>query len=414
MKGYDIIIIGLQSWDIGIGSNCKDIARELAKNNRVLYVNSPLNRMTMIRNRRDPKIRKRKDILKGKVEDITRESQNLWILDPLTILESISRLPWNWLFDKLNRVNNERFAREIRTALHRLQFRDYILFNDGSMFRGFYLKELLNPKLYVYYFRDNFLAMDFWKIQGTRIQPQLMAKADLVLTNSKYLGDLAEKYNVNTVCVGQGFDAALYDKARVGPTPADLQSIPHPIIGYTGALLSIRLDPGIISHIARNNPGWSIVLIGPEDDEFRKSELHHTKNVYFTGLKRPEELPAYISCFDVCINPQKINELTIGNYPRKVDEYLSLGKPVVATRTVLMEEFSTVTYLASSHEEFSEKIRQALSENTPELETEREAFAFTHSWEKNTELIGKEMERSMNAGKSSINEAKTNLLYSIL
>ncbi len=45
-----------------------------------------------------------------------------------------------------------------------------------------------------------------------------------------------------------------------------------------------------------------------------------------------KELPGYIQHFDVCINPQKLNPITIGNYPLKVDEYLAMGKPVVATR----------------------------------------------------------------------------------
>jgi hypothetical protein len=40
MNGMDIIVTGLQPWDVEIGSNCKNIAIEFAKNNRVLYVNA--------------------------------------------------------------------------------------------------------------------------------------------------------------------------------------------------------------------------------------------------------------------------------------------------------------------------------------------------------------------------------------
>ena len=36
ITGRDFIITGLQPWDIAIGSNAKDIAREIAKNNRLL------------------------------------------------------------------------------------------------------------------------------------------------------------------------------------------------------------------------------------------------------------------------------------------------------------------------------------------------------------------------------------------
>ena len=34
IKGRDIVVLGIQAWDIEIGSNCKNIATEFAKNNR--------------------------------------------------------------------------------------------------------------------------------------------------------------------------------------------------------------------------------------------------------------------------------------------------------------------------------------------------------------------------------------------
>jgi teichuronic acid biosynthesis glycosyltransferase TuaH len=69
IKNRDIIVIGIQAWDIEIGSNCKNIAEEFAKNNRVLYVNSPLDRISMFRLRKLEKIQKRIRIVKsGKAE----------------------------------------------------------------------------------------------------------------------------------------------------------------------------------------------------------------------------------------------------------------------------------------------------------------------------------------------------------
>ncbi|HAI83429.1 MAG TPA: glycosyl transferase family 1, partial [Chitinophagaceae bacterium] len=87
---------------------------------------------------------------------------------------------------------------------------------------------------------------------------------------------------------------------------------------------------------ATAKPEWSLVLVGPEDEAFKQSALHQLPNVHFLGSKQPEALPEYVAAFDVCINPQLLNEVTIGNYPRKVDEYLAMGKPVVATQTEAM------------------------------------------------------------------------------
>ena len=46
IHGRDIVVVGQQPWDTALGSNCKDIALEFSRHNRVLYVNSPLDRNT--------------------------------------------------------------------------------------------------------------------------------------------------------------------------------------------------------------------------------------------------------------------------------------------------------------------------------------------------------------------------------
>ena len=392
IKGQDIIVTSLQSWDIEIGSNCKNIAMEFARNNRVLYINSPLDRSTIWRKKNDPMVKKRLEILQGKSDDLVKVADNLWTLYPRTLLESISRIPWNWLFDRGNKINNRRLARQIQSAISRLHFKNPILFNDNNMFRGFYLKEMINPKLYVYYSRDNLLAIDFWKHQGKRMEPALMQKSDLILTNSNYLAEIAKRNNPLTYYVGSGCDLTLYEKKRITSKPSDLNSIPSPIIGYTGTLFSIRLDIDILRHLAKQYPKWSIVLIGPEDETFRKSDLHAQKNVHFLGNKSPDLLPEYINYFDVAINPQKINELTIGNYPRKIDEYLALGKPVVASKTDAMSVFAEHAYLATGVEDFGKKVEQAIYENTPAREESRVNLSHDHSWENNVKEIYRVME----------------------
>ena len=44
ITGKDFVFTGLQPWDIPIGSNARDIALEVSKHNRVLYVNTPLDK----------------------------------------------------------------------------------------------------------------------------------------------------------------------------------------------------------------------------------------------------------------------------------------------------------------------------------------------------------------------------------
>ncbi|MFC7669776.1 glycosyltransferase [Hymenobacter humi] len=64
-----------------------------------------------------------------------------------------------------------------------------------------------------------------------------------------------------------------------------------------------------------------------------------------------------MSYFDVCTNPQAVNEVTIGNYPLKIDEYLAMGKPVVATATRAMDMFADYVYLPRNAQEWLEQAR---------------------------------------------------------
>jgi glycosyltransferase involved in cell wall biosynthesis len=231
------------------------------------------------------------------------------------------------------------------------------------------------------------IAVDYWKTQGIRIEAELMRKSDLVVANSTYLAELARKFNPHSYYVGQGCDVSLFDKKLIKNIPEDIKNIKKPIIGYIGALLNLRLDIEVLVYIAKQHSDWNVVLVGPEDDTFKNSELHNLDNVYFLGSKKMEELPSYLYAFDVAINPQKINEVTIGNYPRKVDEYLAMGKPVVQTKTKAMEVFEGYVYLAETKEDYVSLIEKALKENSPEKELKREKLARSHTWENNVNEI---------------------------
>ncbi len=387
VQGRDFVIVGQQPWDTEIGSNCKNIAQEFSKNNRVLYVNSPLDRITLMRNKGDQKVQKRAAVINGKVNGLESISTNLWNLYPDRLIESITWIKSHALFNALNKINNRRFANAISKAMATLGFKDIILFNDNDMFRSFYLKELLHPTVSIYYSRDYMLAVDYWKYHGEILEPKLIAKSDICMANSTYLANYCKKYNPDSYYVGQGCELDMFTNLASNEAPRDISGISKPIIGYVGALQSIRLDIELLAYLATQKPEWSIVLVGPEDEAFKKSSLHGIKNIHFLGSKQPSELPAYINAFDVCLNPQIVNQVTIGNYPRKIDEYLAMGKPVVATTTEAMSIFAAHTYLAASKEEYPILIEKALAEDSPALRENRKTFASSHTWENSVKEI---------------------------
>lgn len=387
MKDRDIVIVALQSWDFEIGSNARNIAREFAKSNRVIYVNPPLDRITRYKKSGDQKTQRFLKVINHQEEGLHQVEDNIWNLTPDFVAESINWIGVPFIYDAINRSNNRKFAGSIQAAIKKLGFRNIIVFNDNFMFGGFYLKEFLKPATYCYYIRDYLIVQPYFKKHGTRLEPRIIRDADVIVANSTYLQEYAAQYNKKSYYVGQGCEVDMFDEKLINEKPADLKEIGSPLIGYVGNLTSQRLDIQLLIDIAQQKPEWNIVLVGPEDNAFRSSKLHEMKNVFFLGKKRPDELPAYVRYFDVCMNPQAINQLTIGNYPRKIDEYLAMGKPTVATTTKAMEIFAKETYLASDASEYIVQIRKALAENDEALKQQRIATARSHTWENSVKDI---------------------------
>ena len=62
-----------------------------------------------------------------------------------------------------------------------------------------------------------------------------------------------------------------------------------------------------------------------------RSELPRRPNIHYLGAKTYDQLPAYLSGWDVALMPFAMNESTQFISPTKTPEYLAGGKPVVST-----------------------------------------------------------------------------------
>lgn len=387
MENKDFIFTSLQSWDVSIGSTVREIAKEVAKKNRVLFINSPLDIRTFYGEENITETVFRRNVIKSGQISIRQPHENIWLIDfPFTLLP-VQFLPDGYLFDIVNRWNNRRIYTESYKIAKQLDFKDYILFIDNDLYRSFYAAEYLKPQLSIFYYRDH-LQKIYWERHAPRLRSRICAKSDLVLTNSDTFREFLHSFNPkNTYSVGQGVNLEQFDIKKQYHIPDDIARISHPIIGYTGYLTSARLDLDLIYNIAKSRPNYSFVLVGPEDDAFVKHSLHQLNNVYFLGEKKYDLIPAYIQSFDVCINPQIVNEVTNGNYPLKIDEYLSMGKPVAATDTDFMRIFGDTCWRCNDLRTYVEAIDEALHVNTQEAIKKRIEMANLHSWSHCVERI---------------------------
>lgn len=377
----NFVFVSLQRINTDRESTSTSLAKELSKEHRVLYVNPPIDRRTWFSKTNDIYTQAHIQDIKNKQAGLVKVSEHLSVLSPDKVIESINWIPSTQIFSLFNLINNKRFSSCIKKAIQELSFESFIIVNDKDMFRSFYLKELLKPALYTYLDRDYTIGFGYWKRHGTSIEPLLMKKSDAVVCNSIDFTKRALTFNKNSFYIGNGADLEVFDYTKLWQKPEELKTFKRPLVGYVGALNSMRININLIATIARKRADWDFVFIGEEDDSFRNSDLHTISNITFFKKKHTNLIPAYVKHFDVCINPQLVNEITIGNFPLKIIEYLAMGRPVVATATNTMKEvFSEYTYLAVTPDDYIQAIEKAMKLDSPNLQQERIKFAHTYSW----------------------------------
>ncbi len=377
----DIIIISVTSWYTKIGSNAKNIAIELSKEHNVVFINYPETIADYIKQLIN-NLRGLKNIKRKRID---------WINDNLLIKNSkkrvlpISGIKNEWLFRLLNRYNSKIFSNCINSHIKEFNLKNTILINDSSMYLGLHFKKYLKEVFHAYYIRDNLSKskFKFWQ-HAKYIEPEIIMKADVVLTNSTYYQDYALQKNQNSFMVGQGCDLSLYNLDSISKNILNKRKK----VGYVGNISSLRLDIDLIVYLAENLPEIDFVFVGPLDKKINTKKIQLLSNVIFKGKIPEEDVPKVINDFDICINPQVVNDVTVGNYPRKIDEYLAMGKPVIATKTLAMEYFKDSVILADSYQEYKEGIIDILSnEDNHQFSEKRRKIALNHSWENCVSLM---------------------------
>jgi len=221
--------------------------------------------------------------------------------------------------------------------------------------------------------------------QMWQMEEMLARESDLVLVTSHFLESKLLPFNPRTLRVPNGVEFEHFHSRPAGALP--LSGLPWPIIGYYGAIAD-WFDTTLISRLARARPEWHFVLIG-STLYADLSPLAGLGNVHLLGEKPYTELPPYLHAFDVAIIPFKKTPLTEATNPVKLYEYLSAGKPVVATDLNELRHYRDFVRLAATPDEWLMAIEAALRDSTTEQVQARQDFACQNTWEQRFDLIEK-------------------------
>jgi len=162
------------------------------------------------------------------------------------------------------------------------------------------------------------------------LEQELIDRADLVFTGGASLYEAKKDRHHNAYCFPSSVDLKHFAKARRElPQPADQADLKHPRLGFYG-VIDERFDIDLLREMADMRPDWSFVMVGPVV-KIGEDELPRAANIHYVGGKTYEQLPAYLSGWDVALMPFAMNESTQFISPTKTPEYLAGGKPVVST-----------------------------------------------------------------------------------
>ncbi len=156
----------------------------------------------------------------------------------------------------------------------------------------------------------------------------------------------------------------------------------HGLVFY--GVVDERFDIELLGQVAALRPDWQWVIIGPVV-KIDQASLPQASNIHYLGGKSYQELPVYLSSWDVATMPFAINESTQYISPTKTPEYLAGGKPVVSTpiRDVIRPYGDqNLVHIASTAEEFVEALEKALVQrHDNEWLAETDAFLANISWD---------------------------------
>ena len=162
------------------------------------------------------------------------------------------------------------------------------------------------------------------------LESELLEAADLVFTGGTSLFEAKKGRHANVHCFPSSVDREHFARARRElPQPPDQAGLPRPMLGFYG-VIDERFDIDLLRQIADMRPGWSFVMVGPVA-KIGEDELPRAANIHYLGGKTYEQLPTYLSGWDVALMPFAMNESTQFISPTKTPEYLAGGKPVVST-----------------------------------------------------------------------------------
>ncbi len=378
LHNEDIVCFSSIDWDFNWQGHQQIMSSLARAGNRVLFIENTGVRAPRLGDysRLVSRIRNWRRGYKG----IRQVADNLFIFSPLLLPFPYSRT--------VRGINRWFMLRVIRSWCRSMRFSRPVVWSFLPSRLTREVIERLEPRLLVYYCIDSFVDSSPGASRIRIPEQEMIRSADLVFVTSEKLLEHCRAYNERVFKFPFTVDYEPFARVRddsAAPAPKDMQGLSGPVIGYVGGLHR-WVDQNLLAQLARRLPDCNLVLVGPEQEpaDILKAE----PNIHILGGKPHAELPYYLKCFDTGLIPYLRTPYTENVYPTKLNEYLSMGLPVISTpireTEIFARENPGLIDLCPDAESMARAIRACLATKGTEQETAtrvmRQEVARRNAW----------------------------------
>lgn len=387
-ESRDILCFSSIDWDFNWQGHQEIMVALARQGNRVLFVENTGVRPPTLRDL--PRLRQRVRNWWRGTKGFRQERQNLFVYSPLILPFPYSRLAC-WL-------NRALLLRALRRWMQATGFHRPIIWTFLPTRLVVDLIDQLDPKLVAYYCIADFAQLSPRSKKISKTERMLLDRSDVVFVQGE---DLRQRCAPHPNIHIFPFGVNMQTFSRHVIVAPELQSLKGPIIGYVGGVHR-HVDLDLIERTALE-VGGTVVLVGPvQADGGRLKELD---NVVFAGQQPHDRIPEFIRGFDVGIVPYRITEYTRTVYPTKLNEYLAMGIPVVATDLPEIRRFNAeygeVVLVARDAKAFVGAVREAIEKTSPAEAERRIEVARQNDWDARIARMSELIEEALAARRAT-------------
>jgi uncharacterized SAM-binding protein YcdF (DUF218 family)/glycosyltransferase involved in cell wall biosynthesis len=386
----DVLCISTIDWDFIWQGHQEIMSRLAAGGHRVLFIENTGVRKFRVSDL--PRLRQRVRNWWRGTKGFRLQQPNLFVYSPIVLPLPYSRIA-GW-------VNRQILQRSLTRWMRATGFSRPIVWTFLPTPLAHEIIRSVDPAITVYYCIDDLASSSTDARRIVESEERLFREADLVFVTSEKLRQRAARSSnkVHLFPFGVNLESFRQVRAAGAGPPDDLAALARPVAGYVGGLHQ-WVDQDLLAGVAERLPEVTFALVGPPQVDV--SKLERLPNVRLFGQRAHADVPRYVKGFDVGLVPYRIAEYTANVYPTKLNEYLAMGTPVVATDLAEIRRFNAehgpMVRVAADADAFAAAIRESLKPSSaPEIDRRIEV-AESNGWEERLKAMSALIDQAQSA-----------------